>query len=108
MSEIAGGASDRLTKFIEKIEGFEEERAAMAAEIKYVYAEAKGEGFDTKVMRKVVMQRRRTPDEIDQEKTLLEVYMDAVGWREDDPLAGDMRGADGVPDWTSDEAKGSA
>ncbi len=108
MSDIPKGAGDRLVGFIQEIERVEEDRAALAADIKAVYESAKGEGFDVKVMRKVIMQRRKTPDEVDQEKTLLEVYMDAVGWPDGDPLAGDMRGDDGVPDWTSQHAKGSA
>ena len=54
MADVGGIAADRLRSFIERIERLEEEKAALAADIKEVYAEAKGTGFDTKIMRQIV------------------------------------------------------
>ena len=57
MVDVGGIAADRLKSFIERIERLEEEKAALAADIREVYAEAKGTGFDTKVMRQIVRLR---------------------------------------------------
>lgn len=74
-------ASERLTQFIERIERLEEEKAALMNDIKEVYAEAKGTGFDTKVMRQIVRLRKmETSDRLEQEE-LLELYMGAVGMK---------------------------
>ena len=58
MADAGGIGADRLRSFIERIERLEEEKAALTADIREVYAEAKGEGFDSKVMRQVVRLRK--------------------------------------------------
>ncbi|MEC8174481.1 MAG: GapR family DNA-binding domain-containing protein, partial [Pseudomonadota bacterium] len=58
MSEVGGVAGDRLRSFIERIERLEEERATIAVDIREVYAEAKANGFDPKIMRQVVKLRK--------------------------------------------------
>jgi uncharacterized protein (UPF0335 family) len=79
MPDTGGIAADRLKSFIERIERLEQEKQALAGDLKEVYAEAKGGGFDTKIMRQIVRLRKRDRDELDEEETLLEVYKRALG-----------------------------
>ncbi|GAK45664.1 conserved protein [Tepidicaulis marinus] len=72
-------AQDQLRAYIERIERLEEEKAAIAADIKEVYAEAKGNGFDTKVMRKVISLRKKDQAERQEEEAVLELYLHALG-----------------------------
>lgn len=77
--DVAGVAGDRLKSFIERIERLEEEKRALADDIKEVFAEAKGTGFDTGVMRKLIAIRKMDKDDLDEQETLLDVYMRAIG-----------------------------
>jgi uncharacterized protein (UPF0335 family) len=79
MPDIGGIAGDRLKSFIERIERLEEERRTLGADIKEVYAEAKGTGFDTKIMRQVIRLRRMDKDDLDEQEILLDVYRRALG-----------------------------
>jgi uncharacterized protein (UPF0335 family) len=79
MPDVGGIAGERLKSFIERIERLEEEKRALAEDIKEVYAEAKGTGFDTKIMRQLIRIRKRDQDELDEEETLLDVYKRALG-----------------------------
>ena len=72
-------AQDQLRAFIERIERMEEEKAAISADIKEIYAEAKGNGFDTKILRKIVTIRKQDANERMEQEALLEMYMDALG-----------------------------
>jgi uncharacterized protein (UPF0335 family) len=72
-------AADQLKAFIERIERLEEEKAGIAGDIKDVYAEAKSNGFDTKVLRKIVSLRKRDYAERQEEEAILELYMQALG-----------------------------
>jgi uncharacterized protein (UPF0335 family) len=72
-------AGDQLRAFIERIERMEEEKAAIAADIKEIYAEAKGNGFDTKTLRKIVNIRKIDVNERAESEALLETYMRALG-----------------------------
>ena len=72
-------AQDQLRAFIERIERMEEEKAAVAADIKEIYAEAKGNGFDTKILRKIVAIRKQDDNERLEQEALLELYMSALG-----------------------------
>jgi uncharacterized protein (UPF0335 family) len=69
----------RLKSFIERIERLEEEKAGIAADIKEVYAEAKGTGFETKVMRQIVRLRKMEADSRREQEELLELYKRALG-----------------------------
>lgn len=71
----------RLRSFIERIERLEEEKKALADDVKEVYAEAKGQGFDVKTMRKIVSLRKKDPDDRAEEDALLDTYMSALGMR---------------------------
>jgi uncharacterized protein (UPF0335 family) len=79
MPDIGGIAGERLRSFIERIERLEEEKKALAEDIKEVYAEAKGTGFDTKIMRQIVRIRKMDQDDLDEQETLLDVYKRALG-----------------------------
>ena len=74
-----GFAQERLRSFIERIERLEEEKAALAADIREVYSEAKGVGFDTKIMRQVIKLRKMDKDEVQEQDALLETYLHALG-----------------------------
>jgi len=87
MSDVGGVAGERLKSFIERIERLEEERRALSADIKEVYAEAKGTGFDTKIMRQLIRLRRMDKDDLDEQETLLDVYKRAIGMLPDEPAA---------------------
>ena len=79
MADIGGIAGDRLRSFIERIERLEEEKRTLAEDIKEVYAEAKGTGFDPKTMRQIVRIRRMDKDDLDEQETLLDLYKRALG-----------------------------
>ncbi len=72
-------AQDQLRAFIERIERMAEEKAAVAADIKEIYAEAKANGFDTKILRAVVRIRKQDANERMEQEALLELYLSALG-----------------------------
>lgn len=72
-------AQDQLRAFIERIERMEEEKAAIAADIKEIYAEAKGNGFVTKLIKRIVNIRKQDANERMEEEALLHLYMNALG-----------------------------
>ena len=78
-SDVGGVAADRLRSFIERIERLEEERSALTADIREVYSEAKGVGFDTKILRQVVRLRKMDQSDRREQEDLLELYMSALG-----------------------------
>ncbi len=79
MPDVGGIAGDRLKSFIERIERLEEERKTLSDDIKEVYAEAKGTGFDTKIMRQLIRLRRMDKDDLDEQESLIDVYKRALG-----------------------------
>jgi uncharacterized protein (UPF0335 family) len=79
MADVGGISGERLKSFIERIERLEEEKAALAADIKDVFAEAKGNGFDTKIMRQILKIRKMDKDDVDEQETLLDLYKQALG-----------------------------
>lgn len=72
-------AQDQLRAFIERIERMEEEKAGITADIKEIYAEAKGNGFDTSVLRQIIRIRKMDHDERMEHEAILELYMSALG-----------------------------
>lgn len=72
-------AADELRQFIERYEQLEAEKKDVTEQQKELMAEAKGRGYDTKVMKKVVALRKRKPDDIAEEETILELYKSALG-----------------------------
>jgi len=79
MANVGGIAGDRLRSFIERIERLEDERRALSEDIREVYSEAKGAGFDVKVMRQIVRIRKLDENERDEQEALLDTYMAALG-----------------------------
>ncbi len=88
MSKPGGVAADQLRAFIERIERLEEEKTVIADDIKDVYAEAKGNGFDAAILRKVVALRKKQPHEREEEEAVLDLYMHALGMVPPDPDPG--------------------
>ena len=76
---LTATAQGRLKSFIERIERLEEDKAAISNDLKEVYAEAKGEGFDTKILRKVIRLRRQDKAQRQEEEALIELYLSAIG-----------------------------
>ncbi len=81
MEDVAqsGVAAEELKQFIERIERLEEEKAAIAGDIKDVFAEAKGRGFDVKAIRSILRIRKKDHAERQEEEAILELYMQALG-----------------------------
>ena len=79
MPDVGGIAVERLKSFIERIERLEEERRVLGGDIKEVYAEAKGTGFEPKIMRQIIKIRRKDKEEVDEEESLLDLYKRALG-----------------------------
>jgi len=72
-------AKDQLKAFVERIEKLEEEKKAISDDIRDVYAEAKGNGFDVKALRAIVRLRKMEPTERQEQDAILETYMHALG-----------------------------
>ena len=72
-------AGERLRSIIERIERLEEERKALASDIKDIYSEAKSAGFDVKVIRQLIRLRKQEPAVVEVQETLLDVYRRAIG-----------------------------
>jgi len=75
----SGFAKDQLKSFIERVERLEEDKAALANDIKEVYSEAKGTGFDVKVMRVIVRLRKLDKADLQEQDALIDLYREAVG-----------------------------
>ena len=76
---LTATAQGRLKTIIERIERLEEDKAAVANDIKEVFAEAKGEGFDVKILRKVVRLRKQDKAKRQEEEALIDLYLSAIG-----------------------------
>jgi uncharacterized protein (UPF0335 family) len=79
MTTLQSSAQKQLRQLIEQVERLEEEKKALAGDIRDKFAEAKGLGFDVKVMRKVISLRRKTQTERQEEDSILAVYLHALG-----------------------------
>ena len=83
---VGGVAAERLRSFVERIERLEEEKRALGADIREVYAEAKSTGFDTKVMRQLIALRKMDEADRREREELLTLYRAALGDLADTPL----------------------
>ena len=79
MTDVEGIAADRLRSFIERVERLEEEKDSLTADIREVFAEAKGVGFDTKIMRQIIRLRRMEQHDRREQEEMLELYKQALG-----------------------------
>lgn len=77
--DASGFAKGQLKAIIERIEKLEEEKKAISDDIKDVYGEAKGNGFDVKALRTIIRMRKQDADERQEQETILETYMQALG-----------------------------
>jgi len=77
----SGFAKEHLRSFVERIERLEEEKKALADDIKEVYSEAKGTGFDTKVMRQVIRLRKMESADRQEQEAMLDLYLSALGMK---------------------------
>ena len=78
---LSGTAQSQLKSIIERIERLEEDKAAVTADLKEVFAEAKGTGFDVKILRKVIRYRKQDRAKMQEEEALLDLYLSAIGDR---------------------------
>ena len=78
-TDVGGIAATKLRSYVERIERLEEEKAALAADIREVFAEAKGNGFDAKIMRQVIRLRKMETNDRQEQEHLLDLYMRALG-----------------------------
>ncbi|MBL9029569.1 MAG: DUF2312 domain-containing protein [Caedimonas sp.] len=83
MTEFAGVSGNQLRQYIEQIEKLEEEKANIANDIREVFAEAKSNGFDPKIMRQVLKIRKMNKDELAEQEEVLNVYLQALGMATD-------------------------
>ncbi len=79
MVEVGGVAGEHLRSYIDRIERLEEEKAGLAADIRDIYGEAKGNGFNAKTMRKIVTLRKLDQTERNEQEALLDLYRRALG-----------------------------
>lgn len=77
--DVSGVTGAQLRAYIERIERLMEEVKGLQEDVKDVYAEAKGNGFDVKVMRRIISLRKRDVEERQEEEAILEIYMQALG-----------------------------
>jgi uncharacterized protein (UPF0335 family) len=87
MSDTVGIAGDRIRSFVERIEQIETELKELTDAKKEIFSEAKGEGFDVKVLKEILKLRKQDQDERDEHETLLDVYMRAMDEAESAPAA---------------------
>jgi len=82
MTDVGGITAEQLKAYVERIERLEEEKAAIAADVREVYAEAKANGFDVKIMRQVVRLRKMDSEDRSEQEALLDLYKRALGMGE--------------------------
>src|SRR5882672_8901007 len=86
MTTLQSSAQKQLRQLIEQIERLEEEKKALAGDIRDKYLEAKAVGFDVKALRKIVSLRKKSKTDRQEEDAILAVYMHALGMLDDEPL----------------------
>ncbi|AWJ88912.1 DUF2312 domain-containing protein [Azospirillum baldaniorum] len=82
MSDVGGIAADRLKSFVERIERLEEEKRGLQEDIKEVYSEAKGTGFDTKIIREIIRLRKMDKADLQEKEAIMALYKEALGMAE--------------------------
>jgi uncharacterized protein (UPF0335 family) len=95
---LQASSQAQLRQYIEKAERLEEELTALKEDLKDIFAEAKGEGFDPKIMKKIIAIRRRPKTDREEEEAVLATYMHALGLLaagDDTPLGSHWRDGDG-------------
>lgn len=95
-NDVGGIAAEHLRQFIARIEALEDEKRTIGEDIKQVYAEAKGNGFDTKIIRQIIRMRKMSEADRQEQEALLDLYMQALGMLSDTPLGQAAMRAGGV------------
>jgi len=80
------GVNNQLQSFVDRIERLEAEKAAISVDIRDVYAETKSNGFDVKIIKKIIAMRKKDGAELREEQALIATYMDALGMLAGTPL----------------------
>lgn len=96
MPAAGHNANAQLRAVVERIERLEEEKASLTSDIRDVYAEAKGNGFDVKALRTIIRMRKQDANERAEQETILETYMAALGMLAGTPLGDAAMARDGV------------
>ena len=78
--------NNQLQSIVDRIEKLEDDRSLLASDIKEIYAEAKSNGFDPKILKKVIAIRKKNREEVEMEDQLVQTYMSALGMLSDTPL----------------------
>lgn len=78
-AEVGGIAGDRIRSIIERVERLEEERKALAGDIKDIFTEAKSAGFDVKIIKQIIRERKQDPTDREEAEILLAIYKHAIG-----------------------------
>jgi uncharacterized protein (UPF0335 family) len=78
MSDVST-VNNQIRAYIERVERLEEEKVAISSDIKEIYAEAKGSGFDSSILRKIVALRKKDPNKRREEEAVMSLYLDALG-----------------------------
>lgn len=86
MTDIGHNSKDQLRSIVERVERLEEEKAGIASDIKDVFAEAKGNGFDVKALKAILKRRKQDRDKLAEHEAIVESYMAALGMLADTPL----------------------
>lgn len=81
MPDVSGIAADQLKSYVERIERLTEEKKGIAADIKDIFAEAKGNGFDVKTLREVLKLRQMDESDRDEQESLIDLYLSALGMK---------------------------
>ena len=79
MTQTGGVAAEQLRSIVERIERLEEEKSGLASDIREIFAEAKGRGYDTKVIRQIVRIRKQDANERAEQEAILDLYLQAIG-----------------------------
>ena len=87
MTHIAGISGTQLKQFLERIEYLEEQKAAVAGDIRDVFGEAKSAGFDVKILRQVLKERKMNRDELEEQEALFDTYIQALDRAEESQAA---------------------
>lgn len=80
MSDVGGVAADQLRSLVERIERLSEEKKALADDIAEVYSQARSQGFDAKILRKVIARRKRDAAELQEEDAIFSLYLEALAF----------------------------
>ncbi|MEH6474161.1 MAG: DUF2312 domain-containing protein [Sneathiella sp.] len=98
MVDVGGVAGDHLRSYIERIERLEEEKKALADDVKEIFAEAKGTGFDVKAMRAILKFRKMDKAEYQEQEYMVDLYKHALGMLDEMPSETELEAGETSPE----------